>query len=144
MFYYALVDQDGRIHQTGSAPTQEFALPQIEQHKDLTVIEGEYNYDTDYFVDGEVRKYPEKPQGFFEFDYVNKTWFDPRSVDEIYSQAATEVKNKRKHLLDISDWTQVPDAPVDQASWQVYRQALRDITEQEGFPLNIIWPQPPQ
>lgn len=56
---------------------------------------------------------------------------------------AERVRGRRDNRLAASDWTQVPDAPVDQAAWQVYRQALRDITEQEGFPLNITWPQPP-
>ncbi len=29
-------------------------------------------------------------------------------------------------------------------AWAVYRQALRDITAQEGFPTNVIWPQEPE
>jgi len=46
-------------------------------------------------------------------------------------------------LLSDSDWTQVADAPVDQAAWAVYRQALRDITDQEGFPYSVNWPTAP-
>lgn len=58
-------------------------------------------------------------------------------------QLATEARAKRNTLLAASDWTQVIDAPVDQAAWAVYRQALRDITAQAGFPETINWPVAP-
>jgi len=54
-----------------------------------------------------------------------------------------EARNQRDALLSASDWTQVSDAPVDQAAWATYRQALRDIPEQEGFPREIAWPAQP-
>jgi len=56
---------------------------------------------------------------------------------------ATQARVKRDALLSQSDWTQVADAPVDQAAWATYRQALRDITVQAGFPENIDWPAVP-
>jgi len=56
---------------------------------------------------------------------------------------ATQARSKRNTLLAASDWTQVADAPVDQAAWATYRQALRDITSQEGFPEAITWPVAP-
>ena len=58
----------------------------------------------------------------------------------VYSQKAREKRNK---LLVESDWTQVADAPVDQAAWATYRQALRDITAQDGFPKEVNWPVEP-
>lgn len=54
-----------------------------------------------------------------------------------------EVRAERNNLLLASDWTQVADAPVDKTAWAIYRQALRDITAQEGFPFNVIFPNPP-
>mgnify|MGYP000226306814 CR=1 FL=1 len=54
-----------------------------------------------------------------------------------------EVRNQRNQLLKDSDWTQVADAPVDKTAWAIYRQALRDITSQEGFPFNVVFPNPP-
>ena len=56
---------------------------------------------------------------------------------------AEQVRAERDVLLAASDWTQVADAPVDQAAWAVYRQALRDITAQAGFHTNIVWPVKP-
>ena len=47
---------------------------------------------------------------------------------------------ERDRKLSASDWTQLPDAPVDQAAWAKYRQELRDITTQRGFPDSITWP----
>ena len=53
------------------------------------------------------------------------------------------VRAERQELLTASDWTQVADSPVDKAVWATYRQALRDISLQEGFPFEITWPQKP-
>jgi hypothetical protein len=46
-------------------------------------------------------------------------------------------------LLKESDWTQVADAPVDQSAWADYRQALRDVPQQSGFPQEVVWPTKP-
>ena len=56
---------------------------------------------------------------------------------------AAQVRAKRNTLLQQSDWTQVADAPANQAAWATYRQTLRDITMQSGFPENVVWPTPP-
>lgn len=57
--------------------------------------------------------------------------------------AADRVRRHRTALLAESDWTQVADAPVDQPAWATYRQALRDLTEQPGFPWSVEWPAQP-
>ena len=57
---------------------------------------------------------------------------------------AESVRNQRTQLLKDSDWTQVADAPVDQAAWATYRQALRDVPTQAGFPWDIQWPTKPE
>jgi hypothetical protein len=58
------------------------------------------------------------------------------------SQAA-EVRNERNKRLNASDWTQLGDSPVNKTEWAVYRQQLRDITEQASFPYDVEWPQSP-
>lgn len=60
-----------------------------------------------------------------------------------YEAKATQVRQERNAKLSACDWTQVLDAPVDRAAWATYRQALRDLTDQEGFPVNVVWPQEP-
>ena len=62
---------------------------------------------------------------------------------QIAEAKAEQIRNERNSLLVASDWTQVLDAPVDQDAWAEYRQALRDITSQEGFPHNVVWPTKP-
>ena len=56
---------------------------------------------------------------------------------------AAQVRTDRNTKLLASDWTQVADAPVDKAVWATYRQLLRDITAQSGFPWVIEWPEAP-
>jgi hypothetical protein len=54
-----------------------------------------------------------------------------------------EVRNHRNILLEKSDWTQLIDSPLsaDQKTlWATYRQELRDITQTQTNPFNIIWP----
>jgi len=61
----------------------------------------------------------------------------------VVDATAQEVRSKRNRLLSASDWTQLLDSPVDQSAWATYRQALRDIPEQVGFPTNVTWPTEP-
>lgn len=57
---------------------------------------------------------------------------------------SANARKRRNKLLTASDWTQVIDAPVDQAAWATYRQALRDISAQAGFPATVVWPTQPE
>ena len=60
--------------------------------------------------------------------------------DAEHGAAVRADRNKR---LAECDWTQLADAPVDGAAWAAYRQDLRDIPSQAGFPWNVIWPVEP-
>ena len=67
------------------------------------------------------------------------------TVEEVPT-TAEEARARRGKLLAASDWTQVLDAPIDaetREAYRAYRQALRDIPEQEGFPAAITWPELP-
>jgi hypothetical protein len=57
---------------------------------------------------------------------------------------ATEVRAARDGLLVASDWTQLSDSTADKPAWATYRQDLRDITAQAGFPWTINWPTQPE
>jgi len=59
------------------------------------------------------------------------------------AEQAKNVRAERDKKLAECDWTQVEDAPVDKAVWATYRQALRDVTTQSGFPWTITWPDAP-
>jgi hypothetical protein len=83
---------------------------------------------------------------YVEGDWVYTVQVAPLTEEEltvIRNDAAAKIRSQRNTMLSNSDWTQVADAPVDQAAWAAYRQALRDITSQEGFPWTVEWPEQP-
>ena len=93
-------------------------------------------------IDGyleEAIEVPLRPQGSFDWD--GSQWIE--QAPDIPALSA-QARDRRDSLLTQSDWTQVADAPVDQTAWATYRQALRDITVQVGFPRTIYWPVAPE
>ena len=75
---------------------------------------------------------------------INQEWRQTWTIQQLpEEQASANVRGKRDRLLVDSDWTQLPDAPVDAAAWATYRTTLRDVTDQTGFPWNVTWPVAP-
>lgn len=75
-----------------------------------------------------------------------------RGFSDAEITAATEgakwdaVRAKRDQLLTACDWTQMPDSPLgdaQKAEWATYRQALRDIPQDAGDPVAVVWPTEP-
>ena len=63
---------------------------------------------------------------------------------EVDSQAH-RVRVDRTLRLQASDWTQGKDiADEVSTAWATYRQALRDVPSQEGFPWGVTWPEQPE
>lgn len=59
---------------------------------------------------------------------------------------SAEVRAKRNRMLTDTDYLVNPDYPIsdtDSEAVKAYRQALRDITKQNGFPLDVVWPDKP-
>lgn len=91
-----------------------------------------------------------KSEGFVLLD-VEKAydgqWYLKESCPEIDIEFLTEeVKEERDRLLRESDWTVLPDSPLPPEKiyeWKAYRQALRDVPQQAGFPTFVIIPDPP-
>jgi hypothetical protein len=69
---------------------------------------------------------------------------DPSKVAE---KLEAEVRDRRNALLAASDWIVTASyergEPVPEA-WATYRQALRDVTKQAGFPHDVVWPTKPE
>ena len=59
------------------------------------------------------------------------------------AEQAANVRNSRTEMLKDCDWTQIADSTADKAVWATYRQALRDVPTQAGFPWTITWPESP-
>ena len=59
------------------------------------------------------------------------------------AEQAANVRTSRNDLLAKCDWTQIADSTVNKPVWATYRQALRDVTAQDGFPWSVTWPEQP-
>lgn len=140
--------QDGRVMYEGEfrALHPNTSLPQqlteelINSLGGDVVFEGPQAQPTRYqvgFADGVVQ--------------IDGKWYTKYSVADMDAEAiaakdteqAKAMRSQRTDKLKDSDWTQVADAPVDKAAWATYRQALRDITAQPGFPWTVTWPDAP-
>jgi hypothetical protein len=69
------------------------------------------------------------------------------SSDQVLVRQMNELRLQRNALLVSSDWTQLPDAPIDNSRkilWIAYRQSLRDLPQQPNLdPANPTWPTKP-
>lgn len=78
---------------------------------------------------------------------IDKAEFDQIVVDintPTTEQLADQARSKRDGLLRECDYIVMPDYPLaDKSAWETYRQALRDITAQVGFPTDVTWPTKP-
>jgi hypothetical protein len=69
--------------------------------------------------------------------------FNPMFPEATNEQKWEQIKLWRNAQLAQSDWTQLPDAPVDKAAWATYRQALRDLPAQGGLANDAEFPTAP-
>lgn len=84
---------------------------------------------------------------YVDGDFVSLVTVAPLTTEELAAlteTAKTVARNQRNMLLSQTDWTQLVDSPeANKAAWATYRQALRDLPSQSGFPDNIVWPVQP-
>lgn len=69
--------------------------------------------------------------------------FHPAFPDATNEHKWEQIKLWRNAELAKSDWTQLPDAPVDKSAWATYRQALRDLPAQGGLADDAVFPTAP-
>jgi hypothetical protein len=60
------------------------------------------------------------------------------------AERAVIIRQERSTKLKDCDWTQLADSPVNKETWATYRQSLRDVPSQSGFPWTITWPTQPE
>ena len=68
------------------------------------------------------------------------------AAPELIPQDASRVRLTRDIELKKCYWRVMPDSPLSDskvAEWKTFRQALRDIPAQSGFPTNVTWPSKP-
>lgn len=80
--------------------------------------------------------------GPFEQDEAG-AWVQPFVVARLPTEdASRNVRGYRDSLLQQTDWMALSDTTMT-PEWAAYRQALRDVTAQEGFPFSVVWPVKP-
>lgn len=115
MILYFYTDPTGFIVSRGNVPYEENIL----NKEGCTLYRFEAPAEYNYYIDNEFKYIP--------------------TVEE----QTGIVNTRRLQLLAVSDWTQNNDTPLseeDVQKWKEYRQQLRDITDQEGYPFNVVWP----
>ena len=135
----------GKITQTGMYPESQANLLVDDEHD---VIFASASDHTHYVKNGSIVEYPERPSDDHEFDFILEQWVDTKT-DEIRAEEALEALRRERNIkLAMSDWTQLPDSPLNEeqkAAWAEYRQALRDIPNTGVLSTDLIqWPQPPE
>ena len=129
MIHRVIVDNaTGAILSTGVCQDADFDL--VPEGTTAYVNHGDWRDDTHRLVDGE----------FVEI---------VKSDEEVVSEMWLSVRTIRDGRLKSSDWTQMPDSPLtsDQRSeWQMYRQQLRDLTDDYSHATSgdqVVFPEPP-
>lgn len=82
------------------------------------------------------------------FEQVDGVWSLPYVVEQLpLDQAERNIRSRRDGLLQDTDWIVIKSYERGEnipAEWELYRQALRDITAQAGFPYSVEWPTKPE
>lgn len=159
-----------RIRETGEYLNSEFALREYRRGKGgvpAQITEDWLNsIGMDVVFEG-PQATPADQYGFSYFaglEEVEGKWFTKYAVGPVFQDdeestaeeklaaykaskddaQAAAVRTTRASMLAECDWTQLADAPVDKEVWATYRQALRDVPTQTGFPWNVQWPVKPE
>lgn len=133
-------EETGQVLRTGVCPDDLIPIQAMDGEQS---IEGRFPDEEFYFQESSPIRIPDKPYGNFKWSNIKKAWEEiPTNI--ITDELIQNVLQKRQILLSGSDWTQLPDVPLEtKSAWATYRQALRDITNQPGFPESVLWPNQP-
>jgi hypothetical protein len=112
-----------------------FTNPRFTEDGGIVVVqEGDIDF---YVFEGDI--YEQAKQGAFGpvADFVP---YVPTQEEKV-----AIIRAERDALLAATDWTQLPDVPeAIREAYAVYRQALRDVPQQAGFPDDVEWPVKPE
>ena len=92
-----------------------------------------------------MTRYHATPEGNVPFTAEEEAEWDAMQAESAASaddRKAEEVRSERNQLLSETDWMAGSDVTMSD-EWRTYRQALRDIPSQEGFPNSVTWPTAP-
>jgi hypothetical protein len=147
-----------RNKQTGAVVTDgEFRAAFPSTGFPIHITEQTYNeFGYDVVLEGPQAQPTRYQLGFADgVQQIDGKWFTKYSVADMDDEAkaakdeeqAKNVRTQRTEKLRDCDWTQLDDTPMSntqKADWATYRQALRDVPKQAGFPFDIEWPVQPE
>jgi hypothetical protein len=150
MYHLIIFDQDTKLSK-GSAIVSE--LEENPNYIQVELSEEEFynlrsnNTDTLKYENGEIKRYAARPSFAHHWDNNLNIWI--LDTDLEFTLKSDEVRDLRLAKLNELDkftqnplrWESLSDDFKNQLS--TYRQALLDVPQQEGFPLNIVWPESP-
>lgn len=70
----------------------------------------------------------------------------PEEISSRIEQKKADVRSERDSRLAATDWRVIKHLELNEnipAVWELYRQALRDVPNQSGFPFEVQWPVSP-
>ena len=147
-YSFALIDSEGEIKNL------------ISPGYDEQFVDGQ-SYGSDNFIAKRVSTLTVDDMDIKWYDSVEDTWKDRDPRPGVYSSWASGswsfnslvfwevIRGQRDDKLSMTDWTQMPDAPLTEEKkleWRVYRQALRDLPANQSSVIeeaNISWPTEP-
>jgi hypothetical protein len=147
-----------RNKQTGAVVTDgEFRAAFPSTGFPIHITEQTYNeFGYDVVLEGPQAQPTRYQVGFADgVQQIDGKWFTKYSVADMDDEAkaakdeeqAKNVRTQRTEKLRDCDWTQLDDTPMSntqKAGWAAYRQALRDVPDQAGFPWEVEWPVQPE
>lgn len=92
-----------------------------------------------------MTRYHATPEGNVPFTAEEEAEWDAMEAEWTAGaddRKAEEVRQERNQLLSKTDWMANSDVTMSD-EWRTYRQALRDVPEQPGFPNDVTWPTKP-
>lgn len=131
----------------------EFGYDPVFEGPQATVV-GPYQYSQrDGVVEINGKWYTHYIAGPVFHDYVDDQGVTHTAAEQyeaycfgIDAQQSNDMRGVRNQRLAESDWTQLADTPFDaatKAAWAAYREELRQVPQQAGFPWEIQWPTKP-
>lgn len=119
----------------------------VERTVQSHALEGKQAYAV--FADGtKIKLWPYNKQKYAVGQTVAMKQYKLVEIPEpTTEEVAAQVRAQRDSMIAQTDYLMMSDYPIseeDKTLLETYRQALRDIPEQEGFPSNVQWPVAPQ
>lgn len=145
---FIIYNKEGKIVKTIETKDHKMAEAQVQEGEMIIRAEGKPN--THYVRGGKVVALTEKQLKEYRNPPTGHAWNwenlkNEQVVDdaELNEQLANKARTKRNELLKDTDWVMFTDSPLNaeqMLKYKEYRQALRDVPQQKGFPKKINWP----